>query len=80
MNVCFAFLFASAVGFGQTPIYYADAIVPQMPVGCAWNATLILVNLSTSAVPFTVNFWPSTPATGPNGLPLGCSRSWASDS
>jgi hypothetical protein len=71
MKTSCAFLFVSAVVLGQSPIYYADAIVPQMPVGCAWNATLILVNLTTSAVTFTVNFWPSTPSTDATGMPVG---------
>lgn len=71
MRLSFAFLFASGALFGQAPIYYADAIIPQMPVGCNWNASIILINLSNAPVPFTVNFWPSTPATDSNGMPVG---------
>jgi hypothetical protein len=56
--------------WGQTQqVSYADAIVPQMPVGCGWTATIILVNLTSRDVQFAVNFWPQEGRIDPNAMP-----------
>jgi hypothetical protein len=70
MRACVAILFTVVALSGQTPVYYADAIVPQMPVGCNWNTSIILVNITNTDVAFTVNFWPSAGISSPNATPV----------
>src|SRR5262249_49588285 len=55
--------------WAQGQVSYADAIVPQMPVGCGWTATIILVNLTSHGINFTVNFWPDAGKSDVNAQP-----------
>jgi hypothetical protein len=57
LKICLYVTLASAA-FPQSPIIsYADAVVPQMPVGCGFTSTIILVNPSPNDIGFTMKFW-----------------------
>jgi hypothetical protein len=64
-----AFMLALPALLAQTPVYYANAIIPQVPVGCGFQFKLILMSLSGNAVNFQVNFWPQQLLLDGNGNP-----------
>lgn len=61
---------AAALHAQVQPVSYANAIIPQIPAGCGWMATILMVNLTNHAVGFTVNFWPQAGLAGPNATPV----------
>src|ERR1035438_7593229 len=61
---------AAALHAQVQPVSYANAIIPQIPVGCGWMATILMVNLTNHAVGFTVNYWPQAGLAGPNATPV----------
>jgi hypothetical protein len=57
MALC-VYLALAATAYPQsTIISYADAVIPQMPVGCGFTSTVILVNPTSSDIGFTMKFW-----------------------
>jgi hypothetical protein len=57
MMIAAALLLAASVVSGQPTVSYADAIIPQLPAGCGWTFSIVLMNLSPRDIGFTVNFW-----------------------